>query len=81
MKRPHRKRVRLGIVGAGRIAGVHSEALDSPMVREIPVHIERRRVAATTRESARVFGSRFGWSATTDDWRRVTRAGVITVSR
>ncbi|MGH2867812.1 MAG: Gfo/Idh/MocA family protein, partial [Solirubrobacteraceae bacterium] len=71
--------LRVGIVGAGYIAGLHSAAYQclAGTFPEAEVTIDLRRVADSAGERAAALGRGWGWSEQHDDWRAVTRADDI----
>ena len=75
------KVIRVGMVGSGFIACVHSLAYASVSRVYWPSlpDIQRLRIADVTLELARTGASRLGWEEATDDWREITRSHDIDV--
>ncbi|WP_320669482.1 Gfo/Idh/MocA family protein [Patulibacter defluvii] len=77
---PDGSEVRIGMVGSGFIAGLHSRALRAvgylPGPSPQPV---LQRLASRNRATAAELAARFGWRSTTTDWRAVTRDPEIDV--
>jgi predicted dehydrogenase len=70
-----RAALRVGLIGAGYIGGVHSSAyLAAPGVLgdDVPA-VELVRIADVELARAAELAKRWGWSEATDDWRSVTR--------
>jgi predicted dehydrogenase len=70
--------VRVGLVGAGYIAGVHSAAYRAiPGTFAQAPAIELAAVADVDRDRAQALARGWGWAAATDDWRELTRRDDI----
>lgn len=71
--------IRVGIVGSGFMAKVHSRAyrsLQTVYGAELPP-VQLVRLADVTQDLAQAGADSFGWAEATDDWRRITRASDI----
>jgi predicted dehydrogenase len=68
--------VRVGLIGAGYIAGVHSAAYRAVKgtFPTMSADVALAAVADVDRDRARSVADAWGWAESTDDWRRVTRA-------
>jgi predicted dehydrogenase len=73
--------IRVGIVGAGYIAGLHSAGYRS-VAGSFPgqsARVELIRAADTDRTRADLLASAWGWRESTDDWHAVTRSDDVDV--
>jgi predicted dehydrogenase len=72
--------LRIGIVGAGYIAGVHSAAYVTARgtFPDLPL-VELRRVVDADIERAAMLASSWGWGEQGSDWRAITRADDVDV--
>jgi predicted dehydrogenase len=73
--------VRVGIVGAGAIAGAHSAAyrLAAGTYPDVPRHVELVVVADAAAGRAADLTTAWGWWRSTTDWHEVTRADDVDV--
>jgi len=75
------RELRIGVVGAGYIAQVHSAAyrVVAGTYDDGPAGVRLMAVADADGERARRLGSAWGWERTETDWRAITRADDIDV--
>ena len=73
--------VRIGVVGAGNIAGAHSAAyrLVAGTYADVPRHIDLVAAADVDADRGRDLARSWGWRRSTTNWREVTRADDIDV--
>jgi levoglucosan dehydrogenase len=74
------KSLKIGVVGAGYIAGVHSAAYVTARgtFPDLPP-VELRRVVDVDIERAATLASSWGWSEQASDWRAITRADDVDI--
>jgi predicted dehydrogenase len=71
--------IRIGLVGAGTMAGAHSAALTilGPLYPDVPLRPRLVAVADVNESLARGLADRFGWERVERDWRRVVDAADV----
>ena len=73
------RELRIGMIGAGTMAGVHSAALTNVahLYRDLPIRPRLAAVADVNQTLATDLAARFGYERTTTDWREVVAADDI----